>query len=276
VTSRRGHGDRRLNAKPERWGVVIPPTAAGRGVLDAAFAILDALAHADEGLGLTAVARASGLAKTSAHRLAEQLVTLGAVQCVARRYYVGPRMLRIGQRWQPDALLGRFAQAPVHSLAVQPRAMASLRILHEHRLRYICAAAPHGHAYMPDPGDPESIARTATGRVLYATQPAGDITLPDCWTRREWRNLRASLRDPRATLVDHQDAVAGICCVSAPVWWSNEACAAAVTVTVHSDDLPAGLPALLSSTACGIGAALKQLSRSNVGVPERHACGSLG
>jgi IclR helix-turn-helix domain len=83
VTSRRAHGDRRLNAKPERWGAVIPPTAAGRGVLDGAFAILDALAHADEGLGLTALARASGLAKTSAHRLAEQLVTLGAVQCVA-------------------------------------------------------------------------------------------------------------------------------------------------------------------------------------------------
>jgi hypothetical protein len=81
VTSRRAHGDRGLDAKPERWGAVIPPTAAGWGVLDRAFAILDALAHADEGLGLTALARASGLANTSAHRLAEQLVTHGAVQC---------------------------------------------------------------------------------------------------------------------------------------------------------------------------------------------------
>ena len=53
-------------------------TAARRGVLDGAFAVLDALAHADQGLGLTALARASGLAKTSARRLAEQLVMLGA------------------------------------------------------------------------------------------------------------------------------------------------------------------------------------------------------
>ena len=158
---------------------------------------------------------------------------------------------------------------------MRSRATASLRILHEQRLRYVCAAVSHGHACMPDPGDPESIARTATGRVLYATQPGNDVTLPDCWTRREWRSLRESLRDPRATVVDQQDAVAGICCVSAPVWWPNEACAGAVTVTVHSDDLSAGLPALLSSTACRIGAALQQLSRSNVGVPERHACGSL-
>jgi IclR family transcriptional regulator, acetate operon repressor len=245
-------------AKSEQLGAPITPAAAGRGVLDGAFAVLDALAHTDEGLGLTALARASGLAKTSAHRLAEQLVTLGAVQCVEHRYYIGPRMLRIGQRWQPDPLLRRFAHAPVHALAAHSHAVASLRVLHEHRLRYICAAVPHGHAYMPDPADPKSIARTATGRVLYATQPGSDVTLPDCWTRREWRDLRRSLREPRATVVDRQDAVASVCCVSAPVWWPKGACAGAVTVTVHADDLPAGLPALVSHTACRIGAALQQ------------------
>src|SRR6201997_3689609 len=169
---------------------LLQPAEAGRGVLDGAFSVLDALAHSDEGLGLTALARATGLAKTSAHRLAEQLVVLGAVQCVEHRYYVGPRMLRIGQCWQPDPLLWRFAQAPVHALAVQSHAMASLRVLHEQRLRYVCAAVPHGHAYVPDPADPESIARTATGRVLYATQPAGGVTVPNCWTRSEWRDLR--------------------------------------------------------------------------------------
>ncbi|HUH68090.1 MAG TPA: hypothetical protein VLZ05_03950, partial [Mycobacterium sp.] len=104
-----------------------------------------------------------------------------------------------------------------------------------------------------------SIARTATGRVLYATQPAGDAALPDCWTRGEWRNLRESLRDPRATVIDHQDAIAGTCCVSAPVWWPNGACAGAITVTVQANDLPAGLPALVSHTAGRIGAALQQL-----------------
>jgi IclR family acetate operon transcriptional repressor len=243
----------------EQLAGLVRPAAAGRGVLDGAFAVLDALAHADEGLGLTALACASGLAKTSAHRLAEQLVTLGAVERVELRYYVGARMLRIGQRWQPDPLLRRCAQAPVHTLAVQSRAVASLRILHEQRLRYVCAAVPHGHAYLPDPADGESIARTATGRVLYATQPASDIAPPACWTRREWRNLRESIRDPRATVVDHQDAVAGMCCVSAPVWWADGACAGAVTVMVEANELPAGLPRLVSYAACRIGAALQQL-----------------
>lgn len=236
-----------------------PEATNGRGVLDGAFSVLDALAHADEGLGLTALARASGLAKSSAHRLAEQLVALGAVERFSHRYFVGPRMMRIGQRWQPDPVLRRCAQRPVHTLAVQSRAMASLRILHDKRLRYICAAVPHGNAYMPDHLDPESIARTATGRVLYAAQPAGEVALPDCWTRREWRELRDSLADPRVTVIDHQDAVPGLCCVSAPVWWPNGTCAGAVTVSVHATDPPARLPILLSHTVFRISAALRQL-----------------
>jgi DNA-binding IclR family transcriptional regulator len=244
---------------PRQLATLMPPDpTGGRRVLDGAFSVLDALAHADEGLGLTALARASGLAKSSAHRLAEQLVTLGAVERSHSRYFVGPRMMRIGQRWQPDPLLRRCAQGPVHVLAVQSRAMASLRILHENRLRFVCAAVRHGHAYMPDHIDPESIARTATGRVLYAVQPAGEVALPDCWTRREWRELRESLSDPRATVIDRQDAVPGICCVSAPVWWPNGTSAGAVTVSVHANDLPAGLPTLVSGIASRISAALRQ------------------
>jgi DNA-binding IclR family transcriptional regulator len=245
---------------PRQLATLMPSDGTGRRrVLDGAFSVLDALADADEGLGLTALAHASGLAKTSAHRLAEQLVTLGAVERFNHRYYVGPRMMSIGQRWQPEPLLRRCAQRPVHALAVQSHAMASLRILHDNRLRYICAAAPYGHAYLPDHVDPESIARTATGRVLYAAQPPGEVTLPDCWTPRDWRELRDSLADPRVTVIDHQDAVPGICCVSAPVWWPNGTCAGAITVSVLANDLPVGLPILLSRIASRIGTVLRQL-----------------
>jgi DNA-binding IclR family transcriptional regulator len=246
--------------QPGKIASLITPAEAGRGVLEGAFAVLDALAHAEEGLGLTALARASGLAKTSAHRLAEQLVALGAVERVSHRYFVGPRMMRIGQRWQPNPLLRRCAQRPVHALAAQTRAMASLRILHEHRLRYVCVAAPHGHALMTDHIDPESVARTATGRVLYAAQAIGKVSLPSCLTQLEWRNLHESLSDPRTTVIDHEAAVPGVCCVSAPVWWPNGACAGAVTVSVHASELPVGLPALVSHTAGRIGSAIRQIT----------------
>ena len=242
---------------PGRSAVAVCPTSRTRGVLDGAFAVLDALADADDGLGLAALARASGLPKTSAYRLAEQLVAFGAVQRLDQHYYVGARIAHIGQRWQPDPLLRQTAQAPVHTLAVRSRAMASLRILHEDRLRYVCIAAARGHAHISDPADPESIARTATGRVLYAAQLSSDVALPDCWTAQQWRRLRQSIRQPGATVVDRQDAVPGICCVSAPVWWPNGTCAGAVTVLVRSGTLPSHLPALVSHTASWIGAALR-------------------
>jgi DNA-binding IclR family transcriptional regulator len=118
----------------------LPADYPGRGVLEGAFAILEALADTDGGLALTALAGASGLAKTSAYRLAdaEQLVAVGAVQRLDHRYYIGARLGRIGQRSQPDPVLRAAAQAPVHTLAVHSRATASLRIPHEDRLRVIC------------------------------------------------------------------------------------------------------------------------------------------
>jgi DNA-binding IclR family transcriptional regulator len=240
----------------QREPVAPPAASTSRGVLGGAFAVLEALAVADAGLGLTGLARASGLAKTSAHRLAEQLVALGAVQRVDQRYDVGPRVGRIGQQWQPDPVLRQAAQAPVHALAVKSRAVASLRILHEQRLRMICGTMPHGHACMPNPADPESTARTATGRVLYATQRDGETALPDCWTAREWRQLRESISDLDATVVDHQDTFPGICCVSAPVWRHNGTCAAAVTVLLAGNKVPFGLTDLVVHAARRISAGL--------------------
>ena len=219
--------------------------------------MLEALAREEDGLGLTALARATGLAKTSAYRIAEKLVTLGAVQRVEHHYYLGSRIGHLGQRWQPDPRLRQAAQESVHALAVQSRAMASLRILHEDRLRVICTTVPHGHAYLPQPADSQSTARTATGRVLYAAQASSGTTLPACWTVREWQQLRDSIHDLHATVVDIQDAFPGICCVSAPVWWPNGTCAGAVTILLQAAKPTADLPDLVVCAARRIGTKLQ-------------------
>jgi IclR family acetate operon transcriptional repressor len=250
-------GENDSSVKQSPLGAV-PDTCRNRGVLDGAFAVLGALAQAEGGLGLTALARATGLAKTSTYRLAEQLVALGAVQCVDQRYYVGALVERIGQRWQPNPLLRRVAQGPVHTLATQSCAVASVRILHGERLRLICATAVRGQPYITDTADPESIARSATGRVLYATGPIEDAELPDCWTPREWRRLRDAIREPDATVADRQDAYPGICCLSAPVWWPNGDCAGAVSVQLLSPTLPPRTRDLVLCTARRITAALEQ------------------
>jgi DNA-binding IclR family transcriptional regulator len=135
--------------------------------------------------------------------------------------------------------------------------VASLRILHEDRLRVICSTMPRGHGYMPNPADPESTARTATGRVLYAAQPAGNGALPGCWTMWEWRQLRGSIRDPHATVTDHQEAFPGICCVSAPVWWPNGTCAGAVTALLQAAKPTPNLRHQVVCAARRIGAGLR-------------------
>jgi DNA-binding IclR family transcriptional regulator len=232
------------------------PLRAGRGVLQGAFAVLEALGQCEDGLGLTDLTRASGLAKTSAYRLAEQLVLLGAAQRVEQRYYIGALLGRIGQHWQPDPLLRHAAQAPVHILAAQTRAVASLRVLDEDRLRTICSTVPRGHAHLPHPCGGASTARTATGRVLYAARP-GDTALPDCWTTRDWRQLRQSIRDLDITVVDRQEVFPGICCVSAPVWRPDGTCAAAVTAQLEASKWHVGLRDLVARAARRIGAGLR-------------------
>lgn len=238
----------RLDRRDERRNpgeATVGAARAGRGVLEGALVVLDALAGAQDGIGLSQLARVTGLAKTSAYRLAEQLVTVGAAQRLARRYYVGERIARIGQHWQPNPMVRQAAQQPVHQLAVCSGAMSSLRILHQDRLRVICATAPHGRAFVPNPADCLSTARTATGRVLYAAQHASEVALPDCWSHREWRALRARIRDPHATVTDHQDAIAGVCCVSAPVWWPDATCAGALTAVVSTNTTGPTLPDLV-------------------------------
>jgi DNA-binding IclR family transcriptional regulator len=253
-----------LGAECTTRELAVQTRAAGRnrGVLDGAFTILEALAHSRGGLGLTDLARASGLAKTSVYRLSEQLVALGAVQRVGHRYYIGARLGTLGQRWQPDPVLRQAAQGPVHELAMHSRAIAAVRILHDDTLRVVCTTVPGGRAFLPTPIDRRATAQTATGRVLYAAdRSTGVAQLPDCWTHHEWRRLRGCIGELHAVVIDHQEAFAGICCAAAPVWWPNGSSAGALTALVRANSCPPCLAEWVSRTARRIGTALTYLTQ---------------
>ena len=143
----------------------------------------------------------------------------------------------------------------MHTLAVQSKASVSMSILVEGRLHLVCGTAPRGHPRIAPPGD-DFIGRTATGQVLYAARHAGASADPDCLTAAEWNRLRSSIRELRATVVDQQAVLAGMCCVSAPAWYPNGRCAGAVTALVTSHTIPPTLRDLVVRTARRIGAAL--------------------
>ncbi|MGA7050528.1 MAG: helix-turn-helix domain-containing protein [Mycobacterium sp.] len=245
-----------MDAREELPDSTPPPTPnSGRSVLDGAFAVLDALGRADTGLGLSDLCRQSGLAKASTYRLAEQLVSLGAVRRHERRYYIGARLGRIGQRWEPDPPLRTAARRWVHTLAVRSKTIVSMSILVEGRLHLVCGTALRGHPGIPAPGH-DVIGRTATGQVLYAARHAGACADPDCLTAAEWKRLRSSIRELNAAVVEQQDVMAGTCCVSAPAWYPNGRCAGAVTALVESNTIPPALRDLVVRTARKIGAEL--------------------
>ena len=119
-----------------------------RGVLEGGFEILAALGSDGTGLGLTELANHTGLAKTTVHRLAEQLVAVGAVQRIGDCYYIGPTIARLGRCWQPDPKLRQAACGPVRALAARAHTAAAAYVLHERRAHLITAAVRRGQTFV--------------------------------------------------------------------------------------------------------------------------------
>jgi DNA-binding IclR family transcriptional regulator len=186
--------------------------SGGRGVLEGAFALLDAVQQMGNA-GLTKLAAESGLPKATAHRLLEQLADLGAVARSAGRYQMGPQIYRLGQGWQPIPGLREAARRPVVELARATGASVALLTLHDGQAMAIGGV----------PGEVDSLApvrsgqvwpwTTAAGKVLVAAQledaPLGE--LPGTW-RRELEGIR-----DRGIAFDHQAIMPGVVCIAVPL-----------------------------------------------------------
>lgn len=231
----------------------IASVSSGRGVLQGAFALLDVLSHADNGLGVTELARKTGFAKTTVYRLAEQLVEVGAAQRVEYRYFVGPTIGRLGRCWQPDPQLRQAAYEPVRDLAAQAQTAAAVYVMHERRAHLVTAAVSRGQSWLPPSDlDAESLPRTPVARVLLA--PASSKTTA---VIAEPRRLRSDLRDWRRIVIDEQDAADGIRWVAAPIWRSEERCVAAIATLVVAPIVAPGLKDLVMRAARQIGQRLE-------------------
>ncbi|RAJ48519.1 IclR-like helix-turn-helix domain-containing protein [Streptomyces sp. KhCrAH-43] len=88
-----------------------------RGVIEGAFALLDALRRCGGEAGLTEIAAACALPKGSVHRLLKQLLLVGAVERRGSRYRVGSQLYRLGQVWEPHPGLRVAASTSASSAA---------------------------------------------------------------------------------------------------------------------------------------------------------------
>jgi DNA-binding IclR family transcriptional regulator len=190
-------------------------SAAGRGVLEGAFELLNVLSRMPSGAGLSELTRDSGLPKATTHRLLDQLIGLGAVQRDGQRYYIGGSLARLGRCWQPDPALRRAALAPSRTLARLTGAAVAVCVLEGPLIRVVTAAggtttpAPRMHT------EDELSVRTAAGQVLLAGGP--DREPPPGFTRPEWKRIRDSLSRHAAVAIDHQDILPGVYCAAAAI-----------------------------------------------------------
>ncbi|WP_037890043.1 IclR family transcriptional regulator [Streptomyces sp. NRRL S-87] len=169
-----------------------PAPHQGRGVLEGAFALLEALRlHGDEA-GVTELAVACGVPKGTVHRLLDQLAAVGAVERRGTRYRTGPQLFRLGQGWQPHPGLRAAARLPLHRLRAATGASAVLTVLREDLAMTVCSV----------PGEPEPLVPVRDGMSFLLDTAAG-----------------RALRGPRRTapLLDRETVMDGVACAAVPV-----------------------------------------------------------
>ncbi|MFF7155038.1 helix-turn-helix domain-containing protein [Streptomyces sp. NPDC008139] len=226
---------------------------AGRGVLEGAFALLEALEQVGEA-GLTTLAAESGLPKSSAHRLLDQLIALGAVERSGGVYRMGARVFRLGRTWQPYPGLLAAATGPVRRLARTTGATVGISVLREGQAMAVAGVPGElGDAVPLRPGLmwPWS---TAAGKVLVATAPPG---LPIGPMPASWRWAAAEIRE-RGAAFDHEELSPGVCCAAVPLYGPRGDVIASLCAVVPPRRDLSRLADALTRTSRVVGAALRR------------------
>ncbi|MEV0777811.1 IclR family transcriptional regulator [Streptomyces sp. NPDC050433] len=199
-------------------------------------------------LGLSELARRTGLAKTTVHRVATEMVDVGLLNRHGRRYELGSLLFELGQRVPRTRGLRLIAARYLEDLALTTRETVVLAfpgdqdVLFlekyfsqrgggvavtqvEGRVPFHCGAS--GKALLAF-GDP-----ALRGRVL-----AAPLRRRTHWTTTDPAQLAAELEQVRQQgyAVDRQELVAGYGAVGAPVFSAGIA-VAALTVTGPIDRL---------------------------------------
>ncbi|WHM40394.1 helix-turn-helix domain-containing protein [Streptomyces sp. BPTC-684] len=202
--------------------------AAGRGVLEGAFSLLEALARVEEG-GLSELAATAGLPKTTVHRMLDQLVALDAVERRSGRYRMGPAIVRLGRAWSPERPLHTAATGPLRHLAAATRASVSVSVPGTGSPLVVAAL----------PGEVDDVFPLRAGAVLppgsaaeVVLAAAGPATAPpEGQCAPQWQR-RIEVAREQGTALDHYEADVLVACLAAPVRAPSGKVVAALAVSV--------------------------------------------
>jgi DNA-binding IclR family transcriptional regulator len=139
--------------------------------VDRVFIVLEACARSGRTVSLTDLVAATGMAKTTAHRLCWKLTSLGALEHVDGGFRIGPRLFALGAL-NPTLLRLRTASMPLlYEMSRETGHISNLAIMENDRALLIDEVFAAERSVPRMVGASMPLHATALGKVLLAGQP---------------------------------------------------------------------------------------------------------
>lgn len=205
---------------------VVKAAEEGRSLVGRIAAIMDSFDGDASVLTLVELSRRSGLPKSTAHRLAEQLRELGWLERDYRGYRVGIRLFELGGLAVGHSQLREAALPHLHALANKAGHAVQLGVLDGDEVVYLERIVVGPYRLPTHPGARMPAYCTGLGKAMLAfdelaTERIIESEMPrlTATTITSSEALRDALERVRATGVafDVQEAYEGVACVAAPI-----------------------------------------------------------
>lgn len=241
----------------------------GDAVVGRVFRLLSAFSPERSEMTLDELAHASGLARSTAHRLAGQLTAQGALERSRRGWRLGVTLFELGHIVPRQQRLRDVALPHMEDLYEATRQTVQLAVLDDGEVLYVEILAGHRRVSTPSRRGGRMPAHcTALGKALLAfTDEVGtSILSANAVLARRTANtitdpaqLLRELHDVRRTglAFDREEAWPGLTCVAAPIRTAGARPRAALSVSMPTDG-----PLTLAEASPALRAAARALARS--------------
>ena len=225
--------------------------------------VLQAFRPAGTPMTMSEIARRTGLPKATAHRLIEELTSLGLLERSRDRYVLGRPLFELGELVPVKHRLREAAMPFMQDLYEATHETIHLGVRDDLDVLYIEKIRGHSGVDVPSrPGGRLPLSSTGVGKTLLAF--SRDDVVAQVVGRPLRRLTEHSIVDPRVLEgelaqiraagvgYDHEEASIGVSCVAAPVIVHGEP-VAAISITVPTSHLqPARLAPAVKTTALGL------------------------
>jgi IclR family transcriptional regulator, pca regulon regulatory protein len=255
--------------------VIVVREAATSQSLERGLAILSTFTATKPLLGVSEVARAVGLSRSSAHRYIATLTKLGYLDQdgATRRYRLGPRVFDLGFSAINSMELRQIAAPDLQALSDSTGHTVNMAFLDGADIVYIerCRSASQGQREIDlnlHVGSRLPAYCTSMGKVLLAGLPPDELEArvarvdfarrgPNTITAREALLAELALVRERGLAVNNEELAYGLRSIAVPVRGAGGDVVAAINLAVHRslvsmEDLVVRLAPVLQATARGI------------------------